>query len=64
MADRSSGPVLSVWRLTDGRIVGTVTGHRILPDGGTVSVVVEEIASDGAWVRTETGLFRLRDRLQ
>lgn len=64
MADLSEGPVLRCWRVTDGRIVGTVHGHHFLPDGGTVSATVDEIATDGLWVRTETGLFRLKDRLQ
>lgn len=64
MADDRTAPVLSGWRLTDGRVVGTVHGHRFLPDGGIVSATVDEIATDGLWVRTETGLFRLKDRLQ
>lgn len=64
MADVRTAPVLTAWRLTDGRVVGTVRGHRLLPDDRIVSVVVNEIATDGTWVRTETGLFRLKDRLQ
>lgn len=64
MADVRTAPVLSRWRLTDGRVVGTVHSHRFLPDGGTVSATVDEISADGMWVRTETGLFRLKDRLQ
>ena len=56
--------MLSAWRVRDGSIVGTIHGHPLLPDGGTVSLAMIEIATDGEWVRTETGLFRLQDRLQ
>lgn len=64
MADGRTAPVLTEWRLSDRALVGKVHGHHFLPDGGVVSLALIEIADDGEWARTETGLFRLRDRLQ